>query len=43
MIDSDLLHLTPEHIAMLMKPIQEEETDVTLSIRENSLPIYRFL
>lgn len=43
MIDSDLLNLKPNHITSLLQPIHEEQADVTLSIRENSLGIYKFL
>lgn len=43
MIDSDLLNLTPEHITALIDPIKNESAQVTLSLRENSLPLYRFL
>lgn len=42
-IDSDLLHLTPEHITSLLLPIQEGKANMTLSIRENSLPLYRWI
>ncbi len=41
-IDSDLLNLKPEHIQSLIAPILLGTADVTLSIRENSLPIYKF-
>lgn len=43
MIDSDLIGLTPEHINSLITPIKNRECDVTLSIRENSLEIYKML
>lgn len=43
MIDSDLLNLTPEHITAMIDPIRSQRAQVTLSIRENSLPLYRFL
>lgn len=43
MIDSDLLNLKPEHITSLLQPIEENKADVTLSIRENSLPIYKWI
>lgn len=43
MIDSDLLNLNPEHITSLLSPINEGNAEVTLSIRENSLPIYKWI
>ncbi len=43
MIDSDLLNLTPAHITSLLKPIQDGEAEATLSIRENSLGIYKWI
>lgn len=43
MIDSDLLNLEPYHITSLLLPIQENKADVTLSVRENSLPIYKWI
>ncbi len=43
MIDSDLLNLKSEHITALLYPIVENISDVSLSIRENSLGIYKFL
>ena len=43
MIDADLLHLRAEHITALIAPVREGVVDVTLSIRENSLPIYKLL
>lgn len=42
MIDSDLIGLKPHHIDMLIEPIVQKKSDVTLSIRENSLGIYKF-
>jgi len=42
MIDSDLLGLTKEHIYSLLFPIQNNIADVTISIRKNSLPLYKF-
>lgn len=43
MIDSDLLNLTSEHITSLIDPIQAKEADVTLSVRKNSLPFYKWI
>ena len=43
MIDSDLLHLNPSHITALIDPIRNKQSHTSLSIRENSLPIYKFL
>ena len=42
MIDSDLIGLTSEHITYLIAPVRGESADVTLSIRENSLGLYKF-
>ena len=42
MIDSDLLGLTSKHITSLVGPIKNHKAHVTLSIRENSLPLYKF-
>jgi glycosyltransferase involved in cell wall biosynthesis len=42
-IDSDLLNLKPEHLSALIAPIRLGTADVTLSIRENSLGIYKLL
>ncbi len=42
MIDSDLIWLSSEHISCLLSPIQKNIVDVTLSIRENSLSLYKF-
>jgi glycosyltransferase involved in cell wall biosynthesis len=42
-IDSDLLNLKPEHVRDLIAPIRLGTADVTLSIRENSLGIYKLL
>lgn len=41
-IDSDLLNLTPEHITLLIEPVRTWTAQVTLSIRENSLSLYKF-
>lgn len=43
MIDSDLIGLKSEHINALIRPILEGRADTTLSIRENSLWIYKAL
>lgn len=43
MIDSDLLNLESQHITALIDPIRNKKANVTLSIRENSLYIYKFL
>lgn len=43
MIDADLIGLESNHIDMLIAPIFEKIADVTLSIRQNSLCIYKFL
>lgn len=41
-IDSDLLNLTPEHISTLITPVLTGKADMTISLRENSLWIYKF-
>ena len=43
MIDSDLIGLKSEHITSLIEPIEHQDWEVTLSIRENSLMIYKWL
>ena len=43
MIDSDLIGLKSEHITSLIEPIEHQDREVTLSIRENSLMIYKWL
>jgi glycosyltransferase involved in cell wall biosynthesis len=40
-IDSDLLNLKSEHIRSLLSPIDLGVADVTISLRENSLWIYK--
>lgn len=42
MIDSDLLHFNDEHVRLLIRPILEDKAHVTLSLRENSLSLYKF-
>ncbi len=42
MIDSDLVGLRSQHITDLIAPVREGSVDVTLSIRENSLELYKF-
>lgn len=43
MIDSDLIGLEPQNIIDLIAPIEENTADTSLSIRKNSLWIYKFL
>jgi glycosyltransferase involved in cell wall biosynthesis len=43
MIDSDLLGLTKEAISELANPVLENKADVAMSLRKNSLPIYKLL
>ena len=43
MIDSDLIGLQSKHISELIEPIQNHQAEVTLSLRENSLLIYKWL
>ena len=40
-LDADLQNLTKEHISLLTAPVQSGTADVTISIRQNSLAIYR--
>lgn len=42
LVDSDLLYLSKEDISKLIKPITENIADVSISLRKNSLPIYKF-
>lgn len=41
MIDSDLLHLNKNDITELIMPIIKNEADATISLRKNSLLIYK--
>lgn len=41
MIDADLDDLQPENITQLIQPVIEERADMTISMRKNSLPIYK--
>lgn len=41
MLDADLQYLTQEHISKLLEPIQNGSADVSISVRENSLRIYK--
>jgi glycosyltransferase involved in cell wall biosynthesis len=43
MIDSDLKGLTSEHINRLVDPVLKGNVDFTISLRENSLWIYKLL
>ena len=40
-LDADLKHLTPADISALGEPVLSGEADMSISIRQNSLPIYR--
>jgi glycosyltransferase involved in cell wall biosynthesis len=40
-LDADLKHLTPADISALAEPVLSGEADMAISIRKNSLPIYR--
>lgn len=42
MIDSDLINLQPRHITSLIDPVRNKQVQVSLSIRRNSLYIYKF-
>ncbi len=41
LLDSDLLHLTPEYVTRLIEPVQMGGVDMTLSLRKNSLGIFK--
>jgi glycosyltransferase involved in cell wall biosynthesis len=43
LIDSDLLYLTSQHISQLIKPVKDKKVAITISIRQNSLSIYKLL
>ena len=43
MIDSDLINLESYHISSLIDPVRNKQSHISLSIRENSLPLYKFL
>jgi len=40
-LDADILSITPEDITELVKPVLEEKSDISISLRKNSLWIYR--
>lgn len=40
-LDADLKHLTPADISALGEPVLSGEADMSISLRKNSLPIYR--
>lgn len=41
MIDSDLIGLSPEDVSALIEPVIQNKADVTMSIRDNSLLVYK--
>lgn len=43
LIDSDLVGLSKQDITDLIKPVLENKADVTISLRVNSLGLYKFL
>lgn len=43
MIDADLLGFSSRHIDMLIAPLEGGVAEVVISLRENSLPFYKFL
>lgn len=43
LIDSDLLGLTKENLTNLIAPVTSNQADISISIRGNSLPIYKLL
>ncbi len=42
MVDSDLLQLNDENIKVLIEPILRDTADISISIRSNSLWVYKF-
>lgn len=43
MLDADLVGLDEESITALIKPVLENKADISMSLRKNSLPIYKLL
>ncbi len=43
MVDSDLVDLRPQNITDLIIPVIENQADITISLRKNSLTIFRWL
>ncbi len=42
-LDADLIGITKENITSLAMPVVEGKSDITISLRQNSLWIYRFI
>jgi glycosyltransferase involved in cell wall biosynthesis len=43
MIDADLIGLEPDDLTALITPVTSGRVDITISLRSNSVPIYRWL
>lgn len=43
MLDADLLNLSSEDITRLIQPVLNDDADITISLRKNSLPIMRLM
>lgn len=43
MVDSDLVGLNPKNITDLIEPVIENQADIAISLRSNSLAIFRWL
>lgn len=43
LIDADLIGLTPEDITRLVEPVLSNATDISMTLRKNSLFIYRWI
>jgi len=43
MLDADLVGLSADDVSRLIQPILDEEAEITISLRKNSLPIMRMI
>ena len=43
MLDADLIGLNQESLDALMNPVLEGKADISMSLRKNSLPLFKFL
>ena len=43
MLDADLVGIRKEDVTRLIEPVLNEEADITISLRKNSLPIMHFI
>lgn len=43
LLDADLVGLSPSAVSALLMPVLEGKVDASISLRANSLPLYRFL